>query len=177
MDYLFIFPTEAEAAPFRRLAPEAEVLISGVGMAATAATVARVAERDDVRERRCCVVLAGVAGSYTESAAVGDVVEVASECCAELPERFRQTYIATCPISKLRTVRSATVHGAGCECLDAEIENMEGAALYAVATAQNICATELRAISNRVGEEFAEWHFDEAAEALANVLKSCVIDD
>lgn len=118
-----------------------------------------------------------VAGSYTESVAVGDVVEVASECCTELPERFRQTYIATCPISKLRTVRSATVHGAGCECLDAEIENMEGAALYAVATAQNICATELRAISNRVGEEFAEWHFDEAAEALANTLKNCIIDD
>lgn len=88
MDYLFIFPTEAEAAPFRRLAPEAEVLISGVGMAATAATVAHLAERDDVRERGCCVVLAGVAGSYTESVAVGDVVEVASECCVELPERF-----------------------------------------------------------------------------------------
>lgn len=174
MDYLFIFPTEAEAAPFRRLAPEAEVLISGVGMAATAATVAHLAQRDDVRERGCCVVLAGVAGSYTDSIAVGDVVEVASECCVELPERFRQTYTATCRISTLRSVRSATVHGAGCAPSDAEVENMEGAALYAVASAMNICATELRAISNRVGEEFEKWHFEEATEALASALMSCI---
>lgn len=177
MEHIFIFPTEAEAAPFRRLVPEAEVLVSGVGMAATAAAVTRVAERRDVREGRCCVVLAGVAGSYADSVAVGDVVEVASECCVELPERFRQIYPATCRISKLRSVRSATVHGMGYDGTDAEIENMEGAALYAVASATNMRATQLRAVSNRVGEEFARWHFDEAAEALASALKDCITDN
>jgi nucleoside phosphorylase len=53
----------------------------------------------------------------------------------------------------------------------AEIENMEGAALFAMAEAVGFRAVEIRAISNRVGESFDEWHIDDAIAALAAELK------
>ena len=53
----------------------------------------------------------------------------------------------------------------------AEIENMEGAALFAMSEAMGFRAVEVRAISNRVGESFDEWHLDDAIVALAAELK------
>jgi nucleoside phosphorylase len=53
----------------------------------------------------------------------------------------------------------------------AEIENMEGAALFAMSEAMGFRAVEVRAISNRVGEGFDEWHLDDAIVALAAELK------
>ena len=73
---IYLFPTELEAKCFRALCPDAKVVISGVCMAATAATIASL---------RCTaddgVVLAGIAGAYGDSVAVGEVVEVVSEEC------------------------------------------------------------------------------------------------
>ena len=42
MNPIFLFPTELEARAFCGLCPDAEVVISGVGMAETAATIARI---------------------------------------------------------------------------------------------------------------------------------------
>jgi nucleoside phosphorylase len=53
-------------------------------------------------------------------------------------------------------------HGDG-----AEVENMEGAALFAVAEALGLKVMQIRAISNHVGDSFAEWVVDDALEALA----------
>jgi nucleoside phosphorylase len=58
-----------------------------------------------------------------------------------------------------------------CESHDAEIEKMEGAALFAMAEVMGLRAVELRAISNRVGDSFDKWAVDEAVEALARELK------
>lgn len=166
---IYLFPTELEAAPFRVVCPDAEVIISGVGMAATSAAIASLYAVDSqLREVR--LILAGIAGSYGDSCARGEVVEVCRECCSELPERFRREY--TNPRgTTLRSVSSNTVHRGG-ESLDAEIENMEGAALFALAESLGLCVTEIRAISNRVGEPFAEWRIEEALEALAEVLSN-----
>lgn len=159
---VYLFPTEMEAAPFRRICPDAEIHISGVGMAATAATLARLA----TKRREACYVLAGIAGAYGDAVALCDVVEVISERCAELPARFVGEY-AVVPRTHLRSVRSNTVcrameHGDG-----AEVENMEGAALFAVAEALDLKVMQIRAISNHVGDSFAEWVVDDALEALA----------
>ena len=163
---VYLFPTEMEAAPFRRICPDAEIHISGVGMAATAATLARLA----TKRREACYVLAGIAGAYGDAVALCDVVEVVSERCVELPARFVGEY-AVVPRTHLRGVRSNTVcrameHGDG-----AEVENMEGAALFAMAEALGLEVMEIRAISNRVGDSFDKWAVDEAVEALAHELK------
>lgn len=168
---IYLFPTELEAKAFRELCPDAEVVISGVGMAATAATIASLTPRaEDV------VVLAGIAGAYSDSVAVGSVavgsvVEVVSEVCVELPERFRHTYKQACPSTSLRGATSNTVHTMQSESHGADVENMEGAALFAMSEVMGFRAVEVRVISNRVGESFDEWHLDDAIVALAAELK------
>lgn len=165
---LYLFPTELEAKPFRTLCPEAEVVISGVGMAATAATLLRLIGEGVIRSNDR-VILAGVAGTYGD-VEVGQVVEVVEERCSELPERFQQSYRIE-PSTSLPKVVSNTVHGKCSPILGASIENMEGAALFAVAEVIGLRSVELRAISNRVGQSFDMWRMDEALEALANELK------
>lgn len=167
MRKVYLFPTECEAAPFRALVPDAEIVISGVGMAMTAATVARIAAEHEHRDM--LLVLAGIAGAYGDIA-VGSVVEVVSECCVELPERFREHHRATFCTKLLPTATSNTVHGAGALAEGAEVENMEGAALYVIAESLRLSATEIRAISNRVGDHRSLWRIDEATQALAREL-------
>ena len=167
---VYLFPTEMEAKAFRRLCPDAEVIISGVGMVATAAAIASLDRRKHLVATDM-VVLAGIAGAYGESVAVGDVVEVVSERCVDLPERFRQSYLRRVFHTKLRRVASNTVHAMGVEAEGAEIENMEGAALFAMAEAMGFRAVEVRAISNRVGDSFNTWRVEEAVNNLANELK------
>ena len=161
---LYIFPTELEASRFREVLPDCRVVISGVGMVATAATVARLVQSGEIMSNDV-VVLAGVAGTYSESLARGSVVEVVEECCAELPQRFKVRY-AVEPYTMLPHVTSNTVHGTHVAAQGAMIENMEGAALFAIAREYGFRAVEIRAISNLVGEDFATWHLDEALEAL-----------
>ena len=167
---VYLFPTEMEAKAFRRLCPDAEVIISGVGMVATAAAIASLDRRKHLVASDM-VVLAGIAGAYGEGVAVGDVVEVVSERCVDLPERFRQSYLQRVFHTKLRRVSSNTVHAMGVEAEGAEIENMEGAALFAMAEAMGFRAVEVRAISNRVGDSFNTWRVEEAVNNLANELK------
>jgi uridine phosphorylase len=167
---LYIFPTELEARRFREISPDSRVVISGVGMAATAVAVARLVQCGDIAASDV-VVMAGIAGSYNDAVAMGSVVEVVRERVVELPERFRQEY-AVEQYTGLRGVVSNTVCGCGAEGCGAEVENMEGAALFALAEVYGFRAVEIRAISNRVGESFECWHLEEALEALAEVLQT-----
>ena len=59
----------------------------------------------------------------------------------------------------------------------ADIENMEGATLFAIALAMELKVMQIRAISNRVGEEFSMWRINEALEALASVLKTIELSE
>ena len=153
VDMLYIFPTELEARRFRELCPEQQIVISGVGMVATAATIMRLVQHGEIRPNDV-VVLAGVAGAYGDYPAVGSVVEVTEERCSELPERFQRRYTNRA-LTTLNAVVSNSVHGKGVEPQGAQIENMEGAALFALAREYGFGVAEIRAISNRVGEEFA----------------------
>lgn len=165
---LFLFPTRLEAEPFVRLCPDAKVVVSGVGLTATAATLARLyrEHRLDGRE----VVLSGIAGAYSEELALGEVVEVVEECCVELPERFRTVYRTT-PRTTLRRATSNSVHRSGAMADGRDIENMEGAALFALAEELSLSATEIRSVSNYVGDESSKWHIEEATESLAATLQ------
>lgn len=105
---LYLFPTEAEAAPFRRLCPEARVVVVGVGMAEAAARSAHAVVQHSPRR----VVLCGIAGACDESIGVGDLVEVVSDRVVGLPAAFSCEY-ATRPITSLRSVRAFTVSRTG----------------------------------------------------------------
>lgn len=167
---IFLFPTEVESRRFCELCPQAEIVISGVGLVETSATLLRlITERGLGAED--CVVLCGIAGAYDRGLELGTVVEVTEECCVELPERFQRCYSAK-PQTQLRGVRSASVHRGAKGCSSAEIENMEGAALFAMCEAAGIGHVEIRAISNIVGDDFSKWHIDLATERLAEELKS-----
>lgn len=170
---LYLFPTSLEAELFMRLCPDAQVVISGVGMAATAATLASLHTSGGLDGE--CVVLAGIAGAYGDSVSRGEVVEVVSETTIELPQRFRQCYRNE-PFTELRRVHSNSVHRTVVDAEGADVENMEGASLFALCSTMGVRCVEIRAVSNRVGEEFSLWCVDEALENLALTLKHLFVD-
>lgn len=169
MKPIVFFPTELEARIFCELCPEVEVVISGVGMAAMAASLARISSAQSLTGR--VVILAGIAGCYKHMCDVGEVVEVKSEVVSELPERFRKEYRVE-PFTNLRGVVSNTVSRCNAESCGADIENMEGAALFAIAEALGFRAVEIRAVSNVVGDDFAKWNIELATHNLAKTLKN-----
>lgn len=172
MRIAYLFPTVEEAKGFLLENPKALTFVTGVGMAAVAATVVRAAKA----KKPHLMILCGVAGAYDRSLMKGEVVEVTEERVAELPERYRESYCLE-PLTELRTVVSNTVNRCGAEAEGAQIEQMEGAAFFAVCEALDIEAAEIRAISNYVGESRDEWAFDEAVENLTRILTELKFDD
>ena len=172
MKTLYLFPTSFEAAPFRAQHPSAKVVEIGVGMAAAAATTARaIVEHNPQR-----VVLCGIAGAFDESVAVCEVVEVVSDRVAGLPKSFDKIY-STPARTALRAVHSLTVSRTGdgvgvATESEPTIEQMEGAAVAAVAEAFGVEYCHLRAISNRVSDERAAWRIGEAISALCSALEN-----
>ena len=151
MRTVVLFPTAGEAEAFRRRCPGVAYRITGVGPAAAAAATARAV----VDERPDLLLLAGIAGVYPASeVAVGEVVAVAEERVEGLPERYADVYRPTFAVPGLRTAVSNSVARSGAAPAGAEVENMEGAAFFAVAAALGVPAAEVRAVSNRVGEPF-----------------------
>ena len=166
MKTIFIFPTDEEAAPFRERRPEAQVRICGVGQARAAAATAKII----ATERPDRIVLAGVAGSYADGPEVGSVCVVEEERETGLPDRFAAVFRPKAVPSRLQRVVSNTVAVQNAEPCGAHIENMEGAAVMSVCEAMGVECCEVRAISNRTGQPFAEWKIAEAATNLAEIL-------
>ena len=170
---LFLFPTEAEAAPFRTLRPDAAVAIIGVGIAeAAAGTAAQMVVTYPTR-----VVLCGIAGACDDRLSVGQVVEVVSDRVEGLPDAYTFEY-ENDPVTGLEQVRTLTVNRSGDAMRNQAIiegelpvvEQMEGAGVAAVLTNfdyEDFC--HIRAVSNRVGEPFEQWRVGEAVAALAAV--------
>ncbi len=160
---IFVFPTEIESKPFRTANPSAQVVICGVGMVETAATMACMP-----RGKR--VILAGIAGAYdTALNPINQVVEVTEEQVEELPPQFAKQY-KIAPQWGLPTVSSNTVSRCGATKAKAQIENMEGAVAAAICEALGTTFHQIRAISNRVGDPASQWSVDSAIEALTEEL-------
>lgn len=174
MKKIFIFPTIEEAKGFILTEPKEPVFVAGVGMAEIAAGVARAVKA----KKPQLVVLAGFAGAYDRSALQrGDVVEVVTECIAGIPERYDHIYETTAPDTGLPVVQGITVNrsgdGTGESTASGElpsIENMEGAAFFAVCEALGVAGCEIRAVSNYVGEPFEEWATEVASANLTKTL-------
>lgn len=162
---IFLFPTEFEASRLRALRPDLDIRICGIGAVETATEVARI-----LRTEREPLLLCGIAGAYDHSLQKGDVVAVTEERFAYLSTGYDRSYLATMVVEDLPMVRSNTVSHCSMAADGAEIENMEGAALFALAQAEGVCCGEIRAISNYVGEERSEWNIDLALENLTNTI-------
>ncbi len=163
----FLFPTATEAAPFREACPDADVVVCGVGMAAVAATMAQLMVESSSIEM---VILAGIAGSYDLSKhGIDDVVEVSCEQIEELPLRFRTRYNIE-PRFALPSATSNTVNRSNYIGAESQIENMEGASVVAICKQMKIPCSEIRAISNFVGDDFEKWSVQTAIDALTEKL-------
>ena len=162
---ILLFPTELEAAGLKELRPDLDIRICGIGAVETATEVARI-----LRTERKPMLLCGIAGAYDRNLKKGDVVTVTEERFAYLSSGYDRSYLATMVVDGLPMVRSNTVSHCSMAADGAEIENMEGAALFAMAQAENIRCGEIRAISNYVGEKRSEWDIPLALERLTDAI-------
>jgi nucleoside phosphorylase len=184
---IVIVPTEHESAFFADHGIRARVC--GVGMAECAATTAHIIAMSLAGGREPApMILAGIAGTYTDEIEIGETVAVTSETVADLGRLsggaltplFQTTYTGGIVPRGLRGVRSNTTSTAGGIIVrppEAEIENMEGAAFFAVCARFGVPAMEVRTVSNRVGERIGGKNMDIAihrlALDLAKIVASC----
>ena len=177
---LFLFPTEGEAKPFRTLRPDATVGVIGVGMARAAANGAAYLFAHNPERG----VLCGIAGACDERLQVGQVVEVVSDSIEGLPEAYDFSYYCE-PVTGLQQARTLTVSRSGDALRNEDIvagdvpvvEQMESAGVAATLSAfDHDNFVHIRAISNRVGEPFEQWHVGEAVAALAAVVAQLFTD-
>ena len=165
MQPVFLFPTAMEAAPLRALRPDLDVRICGVGVVETARYVARMLCEESPEQ----VLLCGIAGAYSEWE-VGAVVQVTTERVAGLPAQYAAEYQASLRIDGVAEAVSNTVTSVGTVADGATVENMEGAAVFALCEEFGVCCAEIRAISNRVGAPRDEWRIDLALDNLTETI-------
>ena len=165
MKTLLIFATEAEAAPIRALRADLETAICGVGAVECALAMAKIIEEHKPE----AVVLCGIAGAYDKTLKVGDVVSVVAENTASLPAVYRKSYLATLKLP-LPEVTSNTVMAVGAEAAGAQVENMEGAAIFALCNHYGIKCAQIRAISNYTDDVRSAWDIPTALEVLTAAI-------
>ena len=165
MKTLLIFATEAEAAQIRALRADLETAICGVGAVECALAMAKIIEEHKPE----AVVLCGIAGAYDKTLKVGDVVSVVAENTASLPAVYRKSYLATLKLPLLE-VTSNTVMAVGAEAAGAQVENMEGAAIFALCNHYGIKCAQIRAISNYTDDVRSAWDIPTALEALTTAI-------
>ena len=158
MTTIYLFPTskEAEGLLSRRADLKSQVGFVGVGMAEAAASTARLI----VEHRPRRVVLCGIAGACDECLRVGEVVEYHSGPITRLPK------VSSFSVSRT----GASLPLCGDDALPS-IEQMEGAAVAAVAKQLGVDFHHIRAISNYVSDDRSAWRIHEAVEALGEALK------
>ena len=165
MKPLLIFATEAEAAPIRALRADLETAICGVGAVECALAMAKIIEEHKPE----AVVLCGIAGAYDKTLKVGDVVSVVAENTASLPAVYRKSYLATLKLP-LPEVTSNTVMAVGAEAAGSQVENMEGAEIFALCNHYGIKCAQIRAISNYTDDVRSAWDIPTALEALTAAI-------
>ena len=190
----------ALAAELRGFAPRegVEVLACGVGPVAAATGTARALASG----RYAAVINAGIAGAFRGGAAVGEAVLVVAERLAglglegggalTLPDgaalvdeaRADAALAARCAGLPYRSVRGVTV--AEVTTTDAtaarwraayaaEVESMEGFAVFRAAERAGVPALQVRGISNYVGARAdAQWDFKAGSRAAITALDAVV---
>ncbi|MGY4538047.1 futalosine hydrolase [Mucilaginibacter sp. UYNi724] len=154
--------------------PHHSVLITGVGMVATAFALGRelAANQYDL------AINLGIAGSFDRDIALGDVVEITEDTIAELGAQDDETFLPIAEmgfgesvfkatkqlsnifkdqdIKKAKAITVNTVHGNQASIqqieqrLNPQIESMEGAAFFYACREAGVPCMQIRAVSNYV---------------------------
>lgn len=182
---IVLFPTAMEAEPFTvKYGVRVAVELCGIGLAECAASTARVI----LQMKPELIILAGIAGAYEGKGLYkGDTVLVTREISADLGSMtdggFRPLpkngidasenfYDCPTPLPDIfRQVVSNSVNTAATPHImpgTADIENMEGAAFFAVCGALEVPFAEIRTVSNYVGEPRTQWIIPQATGKLAD---------
>lgn len=202
MKVLLVSATQAEIAPLLKTYPnspeftigdhEVRVLITGVGMVATAFSMGAHLSSNayDV------AINTGIAGAFDRNLLLGDVVQVTEDCFAELGAEdgeeflpidklgFGQSLILPVrppfPLPAVREVKAITVsrvHGNETTIyhtmsrLHPQIESMEGAAFFYSCNQLNLPSIQLRSVSNYVERRnVSQWDIPRAIENLNSAV-------
>lgn len=197
MKLLIVAATEAEIAPFSALAgAKADILITGVGMMATAYALTKKLQET----KYDLVIQAGVGGSFDKDIPPGSVVFVTSDRYADLGAEDHDKYLDITEMGlldkntkpfmngvlytplfpvhdkiKLRRVAGLSVNTvSGNEKTISRrreygcaVESMEGVAFHYVCMQEEVPFAQIRAISNYVTpRDKSQWEMKEAIENL-----------
>lgn len=192
MHILIVAATESEVADLKpRLERNADLLITGVGMVATAVRCARLLAQDNFD----LVLNVGLCGSFDPGLKPGTVVHVARDRIAELGAEDGDTFLtmtelklpAECEftnlsppniaaLKELQVVSGVTVntaHGnersiaALVERYAPQVESMEGAAFMSACLVSGVRFAQVRAVSNIVERRNrSAWRIPDALAAL-----------
>ena len=196
MKILLVSATKFEVNPLLKLVDDKskfgkhsiDVLITGVGMTATAFYLGK-----NLNKKYDLAINAGVAGSFKKNIPLGAIVNVVSDCFADLGAEdgnkfltakeiglisdlvFRNKKIKSIPNVKAITVN--TVHGNTSSIkkivknFNPDIETMEGAAFFFACKSESIPCIQIRAISNYVERRNKKnWKIKLAIENLNSFL-------
>lgn len=198
MKILVVAATKAEIQPFIETQTNCDVLITGVGMVATAYKLTKQLNANSYD----LVINSGIAGSFDRSIALGDVVQVVSDGFPELGAEDGDNFIDLFSmgfvdkdeppfknkrlensffiedIQKAAGLTVNTVHGNEANIakvqqqFPAQVESMEGAAFLYVCLTEGVKCIQLRSISNYVERRNREaWNIPLAVKNLNTELK------
>jgi futalosine hydrolase len=197
MRILIVAATEGEISALRPdLKPDVDVLVTGIGMVATAARCARAL----ALTRYDLALNVGICGSFDRALAPGSVVHVMRDNIAELGAEDNDEFVtieairlpaewtfvnsAPPPLAALQALPAVnaitvnTVHGnersiaAVMERFRPEVESMEGAAFMSACLISNVTFAQVRAVSNIVERRNrGAWRVAEAIERLAETTR------
>ena len=189
MKILLIAATSDEI--IQELFPNAEILISGVGMVNTTYGLTK----DLSVNSYDLVINMGVAGCFNPTVKIGDVVEVVEDCFSEIGfengvkfEEFSDFEITNTfkvegktNLQKVKGITVNTVHGNEDSIariisrLNPDVESMEGAAVFKVCKEFNVPCLQIRAISNKVEKRNKEnWDLPLAIKNLNTTVQQII---
>jgi futalosine hydrolase len=204
MQVLVVTATELEIAPFRLENPDADILVTGVGVPATMYQLLKRLHQMDYD----LVIQAGIAGSFKKEIAPGSCGLVQKDCFADLgvQEAGRISTLfdmglapagqlpysngwlvndhnaivetslpAFCGITVNTVHDQEEINELYLAKFHPDVESMEGAALHYCCLMVSVPFLQLRAISNYVGErDKSNWKMKEAIQALNQTLNELV---
>ncbi len=174
-----------------------DILITGVGIANTVYELTKLLQNKNYN----LIINAGIAGSFSDNNKIGDTVEVAEEQFAEMAYKngkvqtlFEYGLMKDNDIYKngkllnsqtvnsgLHRVKGITVNTIYPENqilkkkFNADVETMEGGAFFYVCLKEKVPFTEIRSISNFVGEtDNRKWDIELATKNLAKQLMTII---
>jgi futalosine hydrolase len=116
----------------------------------------------------------GIAGSYRPDLPIGSVVQVTVEQYGDRPGAFLSNLDPWPELSFLpqATGNTVTALEERFRQVDADVESMEGAAVFESCLAAGVLFAEIRAVSNLVGEtDHSRWDIPLALERLEAALR------